>query len=131
MEKDFDRWNSEKKQLHNAHGAALFHEREVWWCVLGFNVGFEQDGGATDFQRPVVILKKFNLDACLIVPLTARPKKGRYYLPLGTIDGKEAVAVLSQIRFIDRRRLVNKVCTLDEDKFRELTTTVISTSFIH
>lgn len=131
MEKDFDRWNTEKKQLHNAHGAALFHEREVWWCALGVNVGFEQDGGAADFQRPVVILKKFNLDACLIVPLTARPKQGRYYHALGKIAERDAVAVLSQIRFIDRRRLVNKVCTLDEDRFRELTTALVSASFIH
>ena len=58
---------------------ALFHEREVWWCSLGANIGFEQDGGGEDFERPVVILKKFNLDACLIVPLTARPKKGIGY----------------------------------------------------
>ena len=77
MEKDFDRWNGMKKALNGGEGTALFHEREVWWCALGANIGFEQDGGKGDFERPVVILKKFNLDACLIVPLTARAEEGQ------------------------------------------------------
>ena len=45
MEKNFDRWNAKKKAIHDSACTALFHEREVWWCVLGTNVGFEQDGG--------------------------------------------------------------------------------------
>ena len=79
----------------------------------------------------MVILKKFNLDACLIVPLTARPKKGKYYLPIGRIEQRDAVAVLSQVRFIDRRRLTNKICTLDEDVYRTLATAVVSASFVN
>lgn len=130
MEKDFDRWNNQKKIISSTAGTALFHEREIWWCALGANVGFEQDGGKEDFERPVVILKKFNLDACLIVPLTAQPKKGKYYLTLGKIEQREATAVLSQIRFIDRKRLTNKICTLDEDIFRALATAVVSASFV-
>lgn len=131
MEKNFDQWNTKKKAVNDSAGTALFHEREVWWCVLGTNVGFEQDGGKGDFSRPVVILKKFNLDACLIVPLTARPKKGKYYLPIGRIEQRDAVAVLSQLRFIDRKRLTNKICTLDEDVYRSLATAVVSASFVN
>lgn len=131
MEKDFDGWNTKKKAINEVTGTALFHEREVWWCVLGANIGFEQDGGKGDFARPVVILKKFNLDAGLIVPLTAQPKKGKYYISVGKIDDRDAVAVLSQIRFVDRKRLANKICTLDEDVFRTLTTAVVSASFIN
>ncbi len=131
MKKDFWKWHTKKEQLNDAQGTALFHEREVWWCALGANIGFEQDGGKGDFERPVVILKKFNLDACLIVPLTAQPKKGKYYISVGKIDDRDAVAVLSQIRFIDRKRLANKICTLDEDVFRTLTTAVVSASFIN
>src|SRR5262249_14687786 len=101
MQKDFDRWNKSKKKIDAGKGTALFHEREVWWCSLGMNIGFEQDGSTDDFARPVIILKKYNLDACLIVPLTARQKTGRYYFPVGRIDNRDAVAVLSQVRFID------------------------------
>jgi mRNA interferase MazF len=129
MPTDFGKWNTRKIQLHNADGTALFQEREVWWCALGANIGFEQDGGNKDFERPVIILKKFNLDACLVVPLTARPKQGKYYLPVGTIGGREAVAVLSQVRFIDRKRLANKICTLESEIFQSLIRAVIGASF--
>ncbi len=120
MKKDFKTWHIKKEKLNDADANAFFQEREVWWCLLGVNVGHEQDGGQRDFERPVVILKKFNLDVCLVIPLTARPKKGIYYFPVGTIEERNAVAVLSQVRLIDRRRLVNKICTLEENIFRAL-----------
>ncbi|MFA6278584.1 MAG: type II toxin-antitoxin system PemK/MazF family toxin [Candidatus Paceibacterota bacterium] len=128
MEKDFWKWHTKKEHLNKVEGTALFHEREVWWCALGANIGFEQDGGQ-DFERPVVILKKFNLDACLIVPLTGRPKQGKYYFSVGKIEDRDAVAVLSQVRFIDRKRLKNKICTLDEKLFRALLQEVVRVSF--
>jgi hypothetical protein len=37
--------------------------------------------------------------------------------------------VLSQLRFIDRKRLSNKICTLDERIFRTLTNAVVSVNF--
>lgn len=129
MKKDFWAWDAKKEQLDAENGVALFHEREIWWCALGTNIGFEQDGDKEHFERPVVIIKKFNLDACLIVPLTSRPKKGRYYFCIGKIEGREAVAVLSQVRFVDRKRLANKICTLDERIFRSLARAVVSVSF--
>ncbi|MFA6407923.1 MAG: type II toxin-antitoxin system PemK/MazF family toxin [Candidatus Paceibacterota bacterium] len=129
MKKDFWKWHSEKERINETKGTALFHEREVWWCALGANIGFEQDGGQKDFERPVVILKKFNLDACLIVPLTGKPKQGIYYLSVGKIENRNAVAVLSQVRFIDRKRLKNKICTMDEKLFNQLVQSVVRASF--
>lgn len=129
MKKDFWKWHTKKEQLNETKGTALFHEREVWWCALGVNIGYEQDGGQEDFERPVVILKKFNLDACLMVPLSARPKQGTYYFPIGKIEDRDAVAVLSQVRFIDRKRLKNKICTLNEEIFHSLVQSVIRASF--
>ena len=126
MQKDFQKWHGFKKQLHEHEGVALFHEREVWWCSLGANIGFEQDGNGENFERPVVIVKKFNLSACLIIPLTARIKKGKYYFSVGKIDDKEAVAIVSQVRFIDSKRFSNKISTLDSDIFRALVKAVIS-----
>lgn len=128
MQKNFTQWNSKKISINAAKGLALFHEREVWWCSLGVNIGFEQDGGQKDFGRPIIIIKKFNLDSCLIIPLTSKTKTGKYYFPLGNIDGKDAVAVLSQIRFIDRRRLEEKICTLGKEKFKELVEAVVKTN---
>ena len=120
MEKDFLKWHKEKEQINNTKGTALFHEREVWWCRVGVNVGFEMDGRGETFERPVVIVKKFNLDVCLVVPLTARSKKGKYYFSIGKVADRDATAVLSQIRFIDRKRLANKITTLDKEIFNKL-----------
>src|SRR3989344_1313449 len=115
MLKDFWRWHKKKEEVHNTEGKALFHEREIWWCTLGTNIGFEQDGSGELFTRPVVILSKFNLDACLIIPLTAKPKRGKYYFNIGNVSGRDAIAVISQIRFVDRKRLAKKISTLDKD----------------
>ena len=120
MQKDFKKWHSKKEKLDGTESRTLFQEREVWWCAIGANIGYEQDGGKKDFERPVVIVKKFNLDACLVIPLTARPKKGIYYFSVGLIEEREAVAVLSQIRFVDRRRFANKICTIEEGTFHAL-----------
>ena len=129
MKKDFWKWHTKKELLNEAEGTALFHEREVWWCALGANIGFEQDGGSELFTRPVVILSKFNLDACLVVPLTAKLKKGKYYFPVGDASGRDAVAILSQIRFVDRKRLAMKIATMDNDTFQALTKAVVKVCF--
>ena len=121
MNKDFQNWHRIKKELHETDKSKLFfNEREVWWCHLGVNIGYEQDGRGNDYQRPVVILKQFNLDVCVVVPLTTTDKTGKFYFPIGLIDGREAKAVLSQIRLIDRKRLTNKIDVIDEVLFKKL-----------
>ena len=129
MKKDFWKWHSKKEQINDAEGTALFHEREVWWCALGTNIGFEQDGSSELFTRPVAILTKFNLDACLVVPLTARPKTGKYYFPVGKVEDKDAVAVLSQLRFVDRKRLALKITTMEQSIFAALTKATVKACF--
>ena len=72
---------------------------------------------------------KFNLDVCLVVPLTARSKKGMYYFSVGEVAGRQAVAVLSQIRFIDRKRLALKMEMLDQNIFPALAQAVVERCF--
>ncbi len=125
MQKDFQKWHSVKTDLQEQKSNVFFHEREIWWCAAGVNLGFEQDGSGERFLRPVVVIKKFNLDACIAVPLTARQKKGKYYFPVGNIEEKEAVAILSQLRFIDRKRLAQKAGVLDEEIFKKLINAIV------
>lgn len=124
-QKNFDAWNTEKKTLDAQSPTFFFHAREVWWCKLGVNVGFEQDGKNKQFARPVVVLKKYSTNACLVVPLTSREKIGTYYFALGEVDGRSARAVLSQLRFVDKRRLINKVGMIDQETFRKLRSAII------
>ncbi len=119
MKKDFDKWN-ERKKLTNAEQPRLYTVREMWWCRLGVNVGSEQDGGEESFLRPALIIRGFGPDACLIVPLTTSLRVHALRVTVGTVDGREARANLSQIKVIDTRRLVEKIGFLDKALFAEL-----------
>jgi len=123
--KDFNGWNKKKKQLDFTSPKVYFHEREVWWCSLGINIGFEQDGKSDKYSRPVVILKTYSINAALVVPLTTKDKKGTYYFDLGKIGGKDAKAVLSQIRFIDKRRLIKKMDVVNKNLFEKLRSAIV------
>ena len=119
MNKDFDTWN-EKKKLTNAEQPRLYTVREVWWCLLGVNIGSEQDGSEKSFLRPALIIRGFGPDACLIVPLTTSRSAHALRVSVGAVDDREARANLSQIRVIDTRRLVEKIGFLDKAIFGEL-----------
>ena len=117
MEKDFEGWNSKKKDIHARAIAPCYHKREIWWCSLGVNVGFEQDGTGVNYDRPVLIVQGFNAHVFFGVAITGKMKQGRYYMPIGKIEGREASVILSQVRLIDSKRLVRKAGTLDKDIF--------------
>jgi mRNA-degrading endonuclease toxin of MazEF toxin-antitoxin module len=117
MQKDFDRWNELKKQVNDADLLPLYHEREIWWAHLGVNVGYGQDGTGASFERPVLIMRGFSPHVCVVVPLTTSEKRDRFYVSAGIVEGKSAAAIVSQIRLIDTRRLINKVGTLDRGTF--------------
>lgn len=120
MRKDFDAWNKNKKRIHAENENKLYHEREVWWCSLGVNVGFEQDGTGTDGERPVLILKGFSKQVCLIMPLTTSEKKNPYHVSLEIVGGKNAFAIISQIRLIDTKRLINKIGFVNHKIFEKI-----------
>ncbi|OGG55711.1 hypothetical protein A2680_03660 [Candidatus Kaiserbacteria bacterium RIFCSPHIGHO2_01_FULL_55_37] len=121
MEKDFDVWNEEKKRT-NAHEdyLPLYYEREVRWCRLGVNVGFEQDGTGKAFSRPVLIFKGFSRRVCLVIPLTTSTKQNKYHVPVGDVGGRKAAAIISQLRLVDTRRLDQHIVTIDKDTFRRV-----------
>ncbi len=120
MNKDFDAWNTEKKVIHRQEAGLFCHPREIWWCSLGTNIGFEQDGTGKKFDRPVLVFRGFNERIFLGIALTGKKKEGKYYFHLGKVGGRDASAVLSQIRLIDTKRLVRKVMTLDDAVFGNL-----------
>ena len=128
-EKDFDGWNVKKKDIHGRGATPFYHKREIWWCSLGVNVGFEQDGTGANYDRPVIVIRGFNPLVFFGVALTGKRKEGRYYLPVGEVEGKQASAILSQVRLIDTKRLVRKAGTLDEDTFDHLCDALKETLF--
>ena len=120
IQKDFNNWNIKKTNLDTIEVRPFFHVGEVWYCYLGVNVGYEQDGKGDDFLRPVVILKKFG-DTFWGIPLTRtiRPEKP-YLYQFSFTEGIVSNAVLSQIRLIDARRLAYQTGEMKESEFDEL-----------
>ena len=117
MEKDFDRWNEVKKAVDRDNDGKLYHAREAWWCAVGINVGFEQDGGGSGSQRPILVLKGLSRNTCLVVPLTRSSRAHRYRIPIGIVDGENASAILSQMRVVDTKRFVEKIGFIDKQSF--------------
>ncbi|HEY8033247.1 MAG TPA: type II toxin-antitoxin system PemK/MazF family toxin [Methylocella sp.] len=118
MEKDFDRWNEIKKNVHRREEPIRLHKREIWWCSLGVNVGSEQDGVGDNYERPILVVKNFNNNVLWAVPLTRTFKPNRFYFRLDDDGGGESAVVLSQLRLVSSKRLVRKIRTLDEHQFR-------------
>ncbi|MBI3305741.1 type II toxin-antitoxin system PemK/MazF family toxin [Candidatus Nomurabacteria bacterium] len=119
MIKNFDAWNKRKKEI-NAEKPNFYHEREIRWCSLGVNIGFEQDGTSQAYKRPVLIIRGFSRHVCLVVPLTTSTKKNPYHMSVGIVEDIEAFAILSQIKLIDTKRLHARLIVLDRDKFNEI-----------
>ncbi|MBI4120004.1 MAG: type II toxin-antitoxin system PemK/MazF family toxin [Parcubacteria group bacterium] len=120
MKKDFEKWHDKKTGIDRIEKRPFFHEREIWFCYLGVNVGFEQDGSGEDFQRPVVIVRKFNNEVCWIIPLSKTDKTGKYYFSFSFGENTASVAIVSQIRLLDVRRLSRRIGEIKEGDFKEL-----------
>ncbi len=119
MQKDFDKWNNQKKLIDEIGENKFYHPREIWWCRMGLNVGHEQDGKDIDFERPVLILKAFG-NICLIVPLTTSLQEHEYRIPIGLIEDKQATVILSQIRVVDTKRFSEKIGVLNNEMFSNI-----------
>ena len=118
MQKNFDNWNENKKKIHMANENRLYHPRDVWWCSLGVNIGFEEDGKGQDSERPMLIIYGFNKQLCWAVPLSTSGKKNRFYIPIGVVDGKKSSAIISQMRPIDTKRFINQIGFVEEGPFQ-------------
>lgn len=113
-------WSEYQKYLQTRQRRFNFKEREVWWMSFGCNIGDEENGKGARFERPVLILKKFNQNLFWGIALTSRHKTGRFYLPVSSHTGWHSTLILSQLRLCDARRLQNKITSLPQDQFRRV-----------
>ena len=123
MEKNFDKWNERKKGLHVSTFKDYVHAREVWWCALGVNIGVEADGKHDNFERPILIIRKFNKDSILVVPLTSRIKKNPYHI-VYVHRGVQYAAIISQMRLISTNRLLRQIFSMDSNTFEGILSAV-------
>ncbi len=121
MEKDFDKWNSEKKVVDQKviNKDLFFYSREIWWCSAGLNIGVEANGKHENFERPMLIIKKFNSEMIWSLPLTTQGKDNKYYYKLEHESVKSWV-VVSQIKTVSTKRLLRKIGSISEGDFQNV-----------
>ncbi len=116
--KDFDAWCIEKQKINNIrHGYPK--RREIWWASIGVNIGHEQDGVGKLFERPVLVIKRFANDTCLVIPMTKSGGNARFYYKLSRGDVISYLA-LTQSRTVSSKRLSRNIRRLDLDEFNNI-----------
>jgi len=118
--KNIIKWTKLKIRLHlsNKENNTYFKAREVWWASLGANIGFEEDGKHDNFERPVLILKKFNRHILWALPLTSQDKQGYFYYQF-SYNNKKYSIILSQLRLISSKRLLRKIRMFEVSDFEK------------
>ena len=117
----FVSWAKLKIRIHLTEQKLFFKEREIWWASVGMNIGYEQNGKNETFERPILVLKKFNHEIMWAMPMTSQDKsdKGRYYYPI-KYNEKCSYLILSQLRIMSSKRLLRKVRTLSWKEFNDV-----------
>ncbi len=116
----FQIWIQRKYNLEKRSAGPLFNERDIFWCSIGSNIGHEMDGKWEKSNRPILVIKKFNRHIFWWVPLSTQVKENNlYYIPY-TFDWKTASAIISQMRLMDSKRLINRIGVLDESDFYKI-----------
>lgn len=125
MIKDFDGWIEKKKDCHYKSAMPpMFKERDIWWVSIGINVGFEEDGKHEKFIRPVLVLRKFNRDLFLGVPMSTKLKENPYYIKV-TVGRRVVSALISQVRSFSAKRIEDKLAEIDKNDFRKVKDAVV------
>ena len=117
----FYNWTRLKLRIHqsNREDRLYFKEREIWWTSLGANIGFEQDGKNRNFERPVLILKKFNRYVLWVLPLTSKDKTGDHYYQFEYRNRRYSI-ILTQLRLISSKRFLRKIRKFPKDDFQQV-----------
>ncbi len=115
--KKFDQWNILKKKVNAQKGNVFVRPREVWYAHIWVNVGNEEDGKGTTFQRPVLVIKKVG-NLFFVAPLTTKGRDSIFYytFPHEYFSCISRV-ILSQAKMVDKKRLTDKLFVVDTDHF--------------
>ena len=117
---NFDKWNTIKKEINQKNTIWTIKPREIYWVKIGKNIGYEQDGKGENFLRPVLILKKFNKNVFIGIPLTSQEKSHYLYFKFNYKNNKNSYAILSQIRLYDVKRIYSKSGKINYEDFQQL-----------
>ncbi|MBI5138738.1 MAG: type II toxin-antitoxin system PemK/MazF family toxin [Candidatus Vogelbacteria bacterium] len=109
--KTFVAWIKVKIKAHLSERTQFFREGEIWWVHLGYNVGCESNGKNNNFERPILVIKKFNRDSFWGIPMSTQIKAGAYYYTF-SLQERRYCLNLSQLRLLSSRRMLRNIDVL-------------------
>lgn len=110
------KWLIIKEQLDVTTAKIFVNEREICYISIGQNIGFEQNGKHNNFERPVLVLRKFSDNLFIGIPLSKQLKNSQYYF-IFKFNSTPSAALLSQIRLFDNKRVVRKIGYISPSDF--------------
>ncbi|MCB9814339.1 type II toxin-antitoxin system PemK/MazF family toxin [Candidatus Nomurabacteria bacterium] len=120
--KEFDGWNSLKKKIQSDTAEVGFFpkEREVWMSAVGKNIGYEQNGGGSNFSRPLLVIKKFNNHMFWCVPLSSKQKNLDFYFNFMDIHEQKVSVILAQMKLVSVRRFNRKLYEIPQATLNQI-----------
>lgn len=109
-------WTKQKICSHHSERVVYFSEQEIWWTSIGENIRSEENGKNHNFERPVLILKKFNKDLFWGLPISTTIKEERWYYTF-KFNGEPRSLMLTQIRALSSCRLLRRIDRMSEQDF--------------
>jgi mRNA interferase MazF len=122
----FVAWTKLKIRIHLSSVIFYPRKRQIWWVSLGQNVGVEINGKNDNFERPVLVLKRYNDEACLVVPITSKIKTGSQYIQFKKNHNIVYTVILSQIRSISTKRFLRKVEKMNQVDFNRIKQAIVA-----
>lgn len=113
-------WMKLKLNLNLTDKAFFPRKKEIWWVSLGYNVGVEINGKHERFERPALVIKVFNSESFLVVPITSKIKQGLYYFEFINNSNQKQIVSLSQIRTISIKRFLRKLEVMNDRDFNQV-----------
>ena len=126
--KDFNTWNRVKQSTDQKEDVFGVHQREVWWVSFGVNIGVEIDGKHGNFERPALIIRKFNRQMLWVLPTTSQVKDSKFYERF-IFERQQYFVALTQLRTISTKRLLRKAGMISSEDFEKILQRVIA--FLH
>lgn len=118
--KDFESWSKVKQELDKSKRRPTFKEREIWWCNIGMNIGYEIFGKDDKFWRPVLVLAKYSRNTFFGLPLTSTIKHdNKYFFPIN-FKNRGGSILLGQGRTLSSKRLSNIMGSISDNEFEDI-----------
>lgn len=92
------------------------HEREIVWCSVGLNVGYEMYGKGESFNRPVLVYKKISSELFIGLSMTKKVKKGIS----GWYEYEGASIVFEQMRTFSIKRVGSRYKKVSKGYFKKI-----------